>query len=424
MGCGQHSARRFHHPGTDRYFVPNHATFAFTGTDNLDSPSQLQFKVSLDAAPFTSASSPVSYSNLVLGKHTFQVEAIDQAGNVSPIVTYNWQVATPPPPSQLQFSDAGYGIVRTQSEIDLVLVRTGSVAVAVTVDYATSDGTAVANTDYKSATGTVTFPIGAITESIPLTIIDAGAKGALGKVFTVTLSNATNGATLTTNLAKASVTINDPLSQDAIPTKLVAIASAFAHSQEAETNFVQQAYTVYLHRPPEINGLTYWTNLMAHGLTDEQLEAEFIGSAEYIKDHGGTGAGWVTGMYEDLLGRAPDANGLAFWTGQFNAGISPASIALGFAASSEREGNLIAADYEIYLGRAVDPATENYWVQQFLNGEQNEDIVAALVGSSEYYDNLAKGQQNKDQWVQSAINDILHREASQGDISYWSDFLS
>ena len=62
-------------------------------------------------------------------------------------------------------------------------------------------------------------------------------------------------------------------------------------------------------------------------------------------------------MYEDLLGRAPDANGLAFWVGQFNAGVSPVSIALGFADSSEREGKVIAADYQIYLGRAADSAT-------------------------------------------------------------------
>ena len=157
----------------------------------------------------------------------------------------------------MQFSAAlGYGIVRTQSEIDLVVVRTGSVAVPVTVDYATSDGTAVAGTDYKSATGTVTFPVGVLTESIPFTIMNAGTEGAAGKVFNVTLSNATNGATLTANLAKATVTINDPLSQDPIPSNLVAVANFYTHSQEAETNFVLQAYTVYLHRPPEINGLT------------------------------------------------------------------------------------------------------------------------------------------------------------------------
>ena len=401
------------------------ATFAFTGTDNINTPAQLQFKVSLDAAAFVSASSPVgSYSNLVLGKHTFQVEAIDQAGNISPVVSYSWQVATPPPASELQFTATGYGVARTQSQIGLVVTRTGSVAVPVTVDFATSDGTAVAGTNYKSATGTVTFPVGALTETIPLTILNAGAAGSAGKSFTITLSNATNGATLTTNLAVASVTINDPLPQNPLPGNLAAVAAAFTHSSEALTNFVLQAYTVYLHRPPEQNGLSFWTGKMASGLTDEGLEAEFIGSNEYIQDHGGSGAGWVTGMYEDLLGRAPDANGLAFWTGQVQAGISPVSIALGFAASPEREGNILTADYEIYLGRAIDPGSKSFYLQQFANGVQNEDIVAALVGSAEYYNNLTKGQQNKNQWVSSAIEDVLHRAASEGDISFWSGSLS
>ena len=400
------------------------ATFAFTGTDNLDLPAQLQFKVSLDAAAFASASSPVSYSDLVLGKHTFQVEAIDRAGNISPVTSFTWQVATPPPASELQFTATGYGVVRTKSQIGLVVTRTGSVAVPVTVDFATSDGTAIAGANYTSATGTVTFPIGALTETIPLTILNAGASGSAGKSFTITLSNATNGATLTTDLAVASVTINDPLPQNPLPGNLAAVAAAFTHSSEALTNFVAQAYTVYLRRPAEQNGLSFWTGQLASGLTDEGLEADFIGSPEYIQAHGGSGAGWVTGMYEDLLGRAPDPNGLAFWTGQVQAGISPVSIALGFAASPEREGNILGADFEIYLGRAIDPGSKNFYLQQFADGVRNEDIVAALVGSAEYYNNLTKGQQNKNQWVSSAIEDILHRAASDGDISFWSGSLS
>ena len=400
------------------------ATFAFTGTDDVDTPAQLQFKVSLDSAAFLPASSPVSYSKLVLGMHTFQVEAIDRAGNISPVVSYSWQVATPPPASELQFTATGYGVARTQSTIGLVVTRTGSVAAPVTVDFATSGGSAVAGTNFKSASGTVTFPIGALTETIPLTILNPGALGAGGKFFTVTLSNATNGATLTSNQAVANVTINHPLPQDPIPGNLAAVAASFTHSAEALADFVVQAYTVYLHRPPEQNGLNFWTGRLASGLTDQGLEAQFIGSPEYIQNHGGTGAGWVTGMYEDLLGRAPDPNGLAFWVGQVQAGISPVSIALGFAASPEREGNILGADYEIYLGRAIDPASESFYLQQFANGVQNEDIVAALVGSAEYYNNLTKGQQNKNQWVSSAIEDVLHRPASAGDISFWSGSLN
>jgi hypothetical protein len=40
---------------------------------------------------------------------------------------------------------------------------------------------------------------------------------------------------------------------------------------------------------------------MQHGVTDEQLEVKFLASPEYISTHGG--AGWVQGMYFDLLKR-------------------------------------------------------------------------------------------------------------------------
>jgi hypothetical protein len=399
------------------------ATFAFTGADDVTSPANLAFKVSLDSAAFATATSPISFSKLVLGKHTFQVESIDEAGNVGAPVSYTWTVATPPPASQLQFSASGYGIVRTQNQINLVVVRTGSLAVPVTVDYTTTGGTAVAGTDFTSASGTITFPVGALTEMIPLTILNAGAAGSAGKAFTVTLSNSGNGATLP-GLLKATVTINDPLPTNPLPGNLNAAALQFIHSPEARADFVQQAYLVYLHRPAEQNGLDYWSAQLAAGFTDERLEARFIGSAEYIQSHGGTGSGWVTGMYQDLLGRAPDANGLNFWVGQFNAGVSPEIIAFGFAASQEREANVLTAAYEIFLGRAIDSGAKAGWLNAFAHGTSNEDIVAALVGSVEYYNNQAKGQQNEAQWVRRAIDDILHREASEGDIAYWSSFLS
>ncbi len=73
------------------------ATFAFTGTDNVTAMNQLTFKVSLDNAAFASATSPVSYTSLTSGSHTFQVEAIDQAGNTSVPVSYSWTVDTTAP---------------------------------------------------------------------------------------------------------------------------------------------------------------------------------------------------------------------------------------------------------------------------------------------------------------------------------------
>ncbi len=54
---------------------------------------------SLDNAPFAICTSPVSYSGLSQGQHTFRVYAVDLAGNTGPTTSYTWQIHTPPPPT-------------------------------------------------------------------------------------------------------------------------------------------------------------------------------------------------------------------------------------------------------------------------------------------------------------------------------------
>jgi hypothetical protein len=191
-----------------------------------------------------------------------------------------------------------------------------------------------------------------------------------------------------------------------------AIASALTHSPENYANFITGAYRQYLGRTPDTAGLTSWVNAMQGGLSDEQLEASFIGSAEYIRDHGGTGPAWVNGMYHDLLGRNADAAGLNHWVQALQAGAAPDLVAYGFAASAEREGQRIAADYLKYLGRRLDAAGQAYWVDQFVHhGASNEDVVAGFVSSPEYY-NRAGGNADIAAWLVSAFRDVLGRTPS------------
>ena len=138
---------------------------------------------------------------------------------------------------------------------------------------------------------------------------------------------------------------------------------------------------------------------MQNGMSDEQVEAGFIGSAEYIQDHGGAGAGWVTGMYQNLLGRTPAASEVNYWVQQLNQGMSTTAVAYGFAASNEREGERVAADYQQYLGRAANAAEINYWVGQFQAGQSNEDVVAGFVGSTEFFQNQGS---NNSKWLEAA----------------------
>ncbi len=87
------------------------ASFSFTGTDHVGVTS---FMCNLDSGGFVACSNPQSYAGLALGAHTFQVKAIDAAGNVdaSP-ASHTWTIIPAPPPSapsapsQMQATAAG-----------------------------------------------------------------------------------------------------------------------------------------------------------------------------------------------------------------------------------------------------------------------------------------------------------------------------
>ncbi|HEV3343589.1 MAG TPA: DUF4214 domain-containing protein, partial [Pirellulales bacterium] len=165
-------------------------------------------------------------------------------------------------------------------------------------------------------------------------------------------------------------------------------ANALVHSdQYYEDVIITPAYQKYLGRAPDAGGLAFWTRQMEAGLTDEQLEAGFIGSDEFFMTQGGgTNSGWVDALYQKLLGRPADAAGKAFWLTQLAAGESRAQVAFGFTSSVEREQQRVTADYQTFLGRQPDPAGLNFWVSQFAAGRlTNEDVVAGFLASDEYF---------------------------------------
>ena len=59
-------------------------TYAFTGSDNHTSPGNLRFECKLDSSAFGPCKSPKTFSPISSGRHTVQVRAIDEAGNIDP----------------------------------------------------------------------------------------------------------------------------------------------------------------------------------------------------------------------------------------------------------------------------------------------------------------------------------------------------
>jgi hypothetical protein len=103
----------------------------------------------------------------------------------------------------VQFSNANYSVAENQGSAIITTTLSSVSPFTVTVTYSTSNGTAIAGSDYFPISGTLTFAPGIITRTFTVTVInDAGEE--LTEMLTLTLSSpvsatlgATNPATLT-----------------------------------------------------------------------------------------------------------------------------------------------------------------------------------------------------------------------------------
>jgi len=103
------------------------------------------------------------------------------------------------------------------------------------------------------------------------------------------------------------------------------VIQAFMNSPEYAIHYITTAYNVILHRAPDAGGLAFWTGKMGQpgtpgqnaGSADEKfIIAALYGSDEFYLDSGSTPQGWINALYMDILGRPADGGGLTFWTNE------------------------------------------------------------------------------------------------------------
>ena len=95
----------------------------------------------------------------------------------------------------VQFDQAAFSVANDGGSITIKVDRNGGAAGGVTVDYATSDGTAHAGTDYTATAGTLVCDASEMDQSFTVPIVnDTLATGA--RTVNLTLGNVTGGATV------------------------------------------------------------------------------------------------------------------------------------------------------------------------------------------------------------------------------------
>jgi hypothetical protein len=139
--------------------------------------------------------------------------------------------------------------------------------------------------------------------------------------------------------SRAQIAINFALSVENQDGMAGAFTSGvFAPDKDASD--VARLYYTLLDRAPDAGGLSHWTDLIEGGSTLQSVAQGLFASPESQSKHVGmTNAQFVTDLYDDALGRAPDAGGFQHWTSQLASGVSRADVALGLAQSIEAQNH-------------------------------------------------------------------------------------
>lgn len=129
---------------------------------------------------------------------------------------------------------------------------------------------------------------------------------------------------------------------------------------------IQQLYVAYLGRAADKAGLDYWANelnTVPATLTLENLRANFVNEqAEYEDIYAGlTREETVVTIYNNLFGRAPDAEGLTYWTTGGGASVNADLLLTAFVnGASATDAQVVANKVlvsEVYTSTAGDQFT-------------------------------------------------------------------
>jgi hypothetical protein len=153
--------------------------------------------------------------------------------------------------------------------------------------------------------------------------------------------------------------------------------------------FVTQLYLDLFSRQPDAPGLAYWQGLIDSGaVTRAQAAASFFTSQEFSQS-----GLYAIKLYVAVLGRDPDYTGWLGWFNALNAGTSQMAMLTIFLSSQEFQATygplsnaaFVTLVYQNVLGRAPDSAGSQYWIGQ-LNSAQTTrtGVMSAFINSAEF----------------------------------------
>ncbi len=150
-------------------------------------------------------------------------------------------------------------------------------------------------------------------------------------------------------------------------------------------------YRAYFLRSPDHPGLRYWYDRLRTGVPLTDVSNSFASAPEFTWRYGNlNNADFVTLLYRNTLGRAPDPDGMQYWVGTLADGASRGDVMLWFSESAEFNQRLttstdITVLYEGMVQRIPDDPGLLYWINQTTTTSTGRDTMAGSLRISDEY---------------------------------------
>jgi|GEM_PF-1056782 len=160
-----------------------------------------------------------------------------------------------------------------------------------------------------------------------------------------------------------------------------AMQAASANPVVSATSAISDAYKSALGRAPDADGLKYWQDRAAGGISTGAIVDSIKNSPE----------AQIKALYKDVFGRQADAAGLSYWMDRLQGGISLGAIRDTFESSDEAKKRLrgfaVGTNYipvdmpaMVHQGERIIPAADNRELMRRLaSPEQGNEVLVAAV---------------------------------------------
>jgi len=216
------------------------------------------------------------------------------------------------------------------------------------------------------------------------------------------------------------------------------VATSFDQSVEGVGVFVTETYFTILERLPAAAERDFWVAQIVGGATEQDVLNSFFTSSEYNALYPDD-SGFVSSLYEKILGRPADPAGLASWVQALQSGATRAAVVSTFFSTPEYRARVIIDVYAEFLGRIPVANEIAFWTSNLpTDGTIAATLRTNVLSSDEYYRTaevrmvfatgsgslLATTGLSDETFVTALYVDVLERSAAQIEVDIWTAQLA